>query len=81
MSSMVGWGPDAPLPFVPVPMAVWLALSLGFLLEWAVPRWAVWSEAQPVATLWIQSLILVPAGLALAMESLNVAREFVYFQF
>ena len=81
MSSMVGWGPDAPLPFVPVPMAVWLALSLGLMLEWAVPRWAVWSEAKPGTTLWIRSLILVPAGLALALESLNVAREFVYFQF
>ena len=81
MSSMVGWGPEVPLPFVPVPMAVGLALSLGLLLEWAVPRWAVWSEAQPVTTLWIRSLILVPAGLTLAFESLNVAREFVYFQF
>lgn len=81
MSSMLGFGPAQPLPMADVPGVVWLALGLGLGVEWAVPRWATWAQRHPVLGRWVLGALLIPAGLALCMEGLTAAREFVYFQF
>jgi D-alanyl-lipoteichoic acid acyltransferase DltB (MBOAT superfamily) len=81
MTSMLGFAPAQPLPMADVPGVVWLALALGLAIEWAAPRWPAWTARHPSAARWLLGLVLIPGGIALCLEGLTAAREFVYFQF
>lgn len=78
MRSMIGWGPEQPLPFTPPPVAVWLAL-IGTL---AVERFAhVFSAPDNAHLRTLRDAVFVPWAILLCLEGLNATQEFVYFQF
>lgn len=84
MRTMAGFPSAEALGWSPVPRTVGLAVGLAAAIEWGVPyaeartqRSAQWAQRYA----WVRAVVFLPIGMALCVEGLWQAREFVYFQF